>query len=100
MSFYFNREPKIGDYVLATKYQDGDPADHFCLGWVKGVYSNSRFDVVDDKGKSYRSNGFRRARVVSEDLGAWLLPRFPQMESCGLSVWRWMRLGAKELRGR
>jgi hypothetical protein len=26
-----------GDYVVATKYGDGDPKDQFCIGFIEGL---------------------------------------------------------------
>lgn len=66
---------KPGDYVLATKWPDGDPKDH----WVVGFYANTiwgdRIIVVDGKGRTFRPGGFRRAEKISAELGlgeAWL----------------------------
>ena len=59
--------PAIGDYVIASKYDDGHFGDHWVVGWLKGMTSHDepRYDVVDDEGESFRGNGFRRCEVVS-----------------------------------
>lgn len=68
--------PVIGDYVLATKYSDGDPGDHWALGFYAGTmpeYTPPRHDVVGSDGKSIRGNGFRCVRPIRKDVGRWLL---------------------------
>ena len=48
---------KEGDYCLATKYPDGDPLDHWVIGFYKGVLpkiGDDRFEIVDENGKSFR----------------------------------------------
>lgn len=85
-------EIKIGDYVLATKYDDGDPCDHFCVRFVQSflVYRTGeiRFNVVDSEGKPFRGNGFRKARKITPDGGITLLERFPKIGNVlGKSLW-------------
>lgn len=71
-----NENPEVGDYVLATKFSDGDPGDAWALGLYAGQmleYTPPRHDVVNSEGKSIRHNGFRRVARVRKDVGAWLL---------------------------
>ena len=86
-------EIKIGDYVLATKWRDGDPRDYFCVGFVssflkyggKGVI---RFNVTDSQGKPFRGNGFRRVRKITPQEGMDLIDRFPVVsDTPGVSIW-------------
>lgn len=68
--------PAVGDYVLATKYDDGDPGDAWALGFYAGAMQNCtppRHDVVGSDGKSIRGNGFRRVARIRKDVGLWLL---------------------------
>lgn len=68
--------PKVGDYVLATKYSDGDPGDGWALGFYAGPmtqYTPHRYDVIDSDGKSIRGNGFRKMARIRKDVGRWLL---------------------------
>lgn len=54
----FNFAP--GDYVLATKYSDGDPGDQWCVGFYHSQleYPKSpRHQVVNDEGVQFRGNG-------------------------------------------
>jgi len=55
MTAYYNRAAVIGDYVLATKYSDGDPGDHFCVGWLKAVmqYKSAQRTPYRQSGVSY-----------------------------------------------
>lgn len=92
---------KVGDYVLATKYQDGDPGDQYAVGFYAGMLpkiGGDRYLVVDNEGKQFRANGFRRCeRIVSHE-GRWLIARFDQFKPfvlteegvSGKSVWDWL----------
>lgn len=87
---YPNMNVTKGDYVLATKYCDGDPGDQ----WVVGFYDGQRGDryyVVNGEGQQFRANGFRRAKTISERRGAWLLQHRPDIESGDRSLWWWAR---------
>lgn len=85
-----------GDYVLATKYHDGGPRDHFVVGFFSRMLCD-RFIVVDDKGVPFRANGFRRAKKISGECGAFLVTRMRDIESGSWSVWgiqrkwKWLR---------
>lgn len=70
--------PKVGDYVLATKYADGDPGDPWALGIYDGKYSpggglQDRHLVNEADGTCIRPNGFRRVARIRKDVGRWLL---------------------------
>jgi hypothetical protein len=83
---------KRGDYVLATKWSDGDPQDPWCVGFYDG-YNEAwqRHHVVDGAGKSFRAGGFRRAKRISGARGAWLLNHRADIEQSGRSLWYWAR---------
>lgn len=68
-----------GDYVLATKYNDGDPGDQWCVGFFDH-YEDGRYYVVGGDGRQFRANGFRRAERISEERGIWLLAHARAME--------------------
>lgn len=75
--------PQLGDYVLATKYDDGDPGDPWALGFYAGeldmgndreeIKVARRYLVNNGDGKSIRPNGYRRVARIRPDVGAWLL---------------------------
>jgi len=88
--------PAVGDYVLATKYDDGDPQDHWCVGFYAGLtnpekYDPPRYDVVDGEGKQFRGNGFRRIKKITQERGAWMLKHAKDIELSGRSVWHFAR---------
>jgi hypothetical protein len=92
-----------GDYVLASKYKDGDPGDHFCVGFYAESYDHFgeiRHLVTDKEGKNFRANGFRRVARIGRNRGAWMVTHFPLIESmvARYSVWHWYRATWKELR--
>ena len=81
-----------GDYVLATKYDDGDPCDQFCVGSYRKPltqYTNGvRHDIVDSDGNSFRGSGFRRAEVITQEEGSALVALFPEIsDKPGRSLW-------------
>jgi len=80
-----------GDYVLATKWGDGDPQD----GWCVGFYVEERWPdwhiVVDGEGKEFRANGFRRVAHISQKRGAWILAHADAIEVGNRSLWGWAR---------
>lgn len=61
-----------GDYVLATKYSDGDPHDQWCVGFFKET-SDGRHIVVDESGIAFRPSGFRRCEAISAEEGELIL---------------------------
>ena len=82
-----------GDYVLATKWHDGDPRDQWCLGFVVGMLpkaTGDRIEVVDKKGNLFRGNGFRRAKKISRRRGEFLLSKQVDIEAAGRSLWWWV----------
>ena len=94
--------PAVGDYVLATKYSDGDPQDHWCVGFYAGLtnpekYDPPRYDVVDGEGKNFRGNGFRRIKKITPERGAWMLKHAKDIELSGMSVWHFARCSMDSL---
>ncbi len=90
-----------GDYVLATKYSDGDPMDQWCVGFFKETlyYDPIRYLVVNDQGQPFRANGFRRVERLSADEGKWILDHKDDI-SCPVSVgslWDWLDKAREEL---
>lgn len=76
-----------GDYVLATKYADGDPGDP----WAVAFYLEPGPDALDkpryrvshaDGTLIYGPNGFRRCRRgLRADVGDWLLKNAKSLEA-------------------
>lgn len=79
---------EIGDYVLATKWDDGSPCDHFCVGFLSGYTWHNRYHVVDGNGELFRGNGFRRVERITREEGEKLLGIFPEIANKpGRSLW-------------
>lgn len=81
---------KKGDFVIATKYSDGDPNDHFAVGYFQDMNSNNRFNIVDENGKLFRGNGFRKAKKVSKILGNKIIENIKSIEQSNTSVWKFV----------
>lgn len=65
--------PTIGDYVLATKYDDGDPGDAWAIGDYAGTNVAGRHMVTDGDGEQIRASGYRKVGRVTPEYGTWLL---------------------------
>ena len=97
-----NKEISVGDYVIATKYSDGDSKDHWCIGFYNGVMpkygtENPRHDVVGNDGISFRGNGFRRVQKISAKRGKAILSVRFSIEHLDRSVWFWVRAKIKDI---
>jgi hypothetical protein len=79
---------KKNDYVLATKYRDGDPGDHFVVGFLKGMLGD-RYLVADGSGNLFRANGFRRCEKISGDIGYLIVKNGKLLEQSCSSIWWW-----------
>lgn len=94
---------KKGDYVLATKYRDGDPGDHFCVGFYDEPFDDGvgvRHLILDSEGKQFRRNGFRRVARIGTERGKWIIKHLALIEKLQdrFSVWHWYRALWQELR--
>lgn len=73
-----------GSYVLATKYNDGDPGDAWAVGYYIGPSENhpERHLVGDADGNLYYGpNGFRRIRAnLNKEVGHWLVENCDMLE--------------------
>ena len=94
-----------GDYVLATKYSDGDPLDGYGIGFfdcylAKGA--GHRYMVVGSDGRQFRGNGFRRCERITDQLGEWLVSNRAAFEAVGMNgrppinLWRFKYRGEPE----
>jgi hypothetical protein len=79
-----------GDYVLATKWRDGDPRDHWCVGFYDDE-RDGRHYVTDEKGIQFRANGFRRVKKIPQKRGEFLLKNTSTITSGFRSLWWWVR---------
>jgi hypothetical protein len=88
---------KIGDYVIGTKYADGDPMDPWCVGFYAGttLASNTqkiRYLIADDQGRTFRSDGFARVKKITQTAGNFLLQNKDHVERSGRSIYSIIRL--------
>ena len=89
-----SEELKPGDYVLATKYSDGDPGDQYAIGWFTGMLPKGsmedagewRYMVADNDGNQFRGNGFRRCERITEAEGHWMVKRFPEFKPLEIEI--------------
>ena len=92
-----------GNYVLATKWSDGDPQDPWAIGsydGLTGITENGkgRHLVVDNNSKQFRPGGFRRVKKIKPEVSAWLLAHKDQIEMSTFSMYGWERRARKELK--
>lgn len=71
---------KKGDYVLATKWSDADPGDHWCVGFYDELKWGDRHIVLDNDGKPFRANGFRRVYPITDAEGRWMIEHIPEID--------------------
>jgi hypothetical protein len=71
----------VGDYVLATKFSDGDPGDPWAVGFYAGLQFGDRHRVNDGEGRSIRPNGYRSVGRVTPEVGVWLLKNAAVLEA-------------------
>lgn len=85
--------PTKGDYVLATKFTDGEAWDPWFVGiydcFDPGIlpYQQGRHHVVGNDGQTPYPNGFRRCAVISREHGEWLLKHAKELEENGAKLW-------------
>jgi hypothetical protein len=73
---------KVDDYVLAAKWSDADPGDHWAVGFLNEISQDGeRFFVGDDNVHSFRYGGFRHCMKITKELGGWLLKNGRILES-------------------
>ena len=89
-------EVKKGDYVLATKWGDGDSRDHWVVGFYDELKYGDRHIILDGDGVSFRPGGFRRAAKISANRGAFIIKHTKEIEAGSRSLWWWKRCSMKE----
>ena len=75
-----------GDYVLATKWHDGDSQDPWYVGFFEEIY-NERYYVVDSDGNNVRPGGFRRCEKISSDIGRHLVENSEEITLNSVHLW-------------
>ena len=88
---------KQGDYVLATKWNDGDPHDHWYVGFLRDKTDHGRYNIVDNDGKLQRGNGFRKAQRITADVGKFILDHMDEIQYGNKSLWWWKRYAKEQV---
>jgi hypothetical protein len=79
-----------GDYVLATKYEDGDPHDGWCVGFYECPVKH-RHRIINNSGQVIgRWNGFEGVVKISRNAGQWILDHQNEIQSGSDSLWVWL----------
>jgi len=82
---------KKGDYVLATRWSDGDPQDAWCVGFYGKFNGETRSYEVSLSFDSIRSSRYRKVKKISKKRGEFLLKNKELIESGSKSLWWWSR---------
>lgn len=88
------RTPSIGDYVLGTRWSDGDPGDPWAVGFLTAVHCTplgQRFIVSHADGTPIRPAGYKHVRRLSFERGKWLLDNSRIIEDSGRKLGFWLR---------
>lgn len=78
---------RIGEYVLATKFSDGDPQDQWCVGFYNRKLMERNL-VIDNAGKNFRANGFRKIMRITQAEGKYLVDHIKDIEESGNGLWK------------
>lgn len=92
-------EIQKGDYVLATRWRDGDPKDPWAVGFYDGSDGADKFPrhyVLNNAGIRIRHKGFARIKKISAKRGAWLLENSNDLELSGRSLYGALRMPMRE----
>lgn len=95
------KDLKEGDYVLATKFHDGDSGDPWAVGFYAGLTEHDRYLVKDGNDNHIRASGYRRVGKISHDLGSWLMNNADDLESMAAPAETfnlWMIAGHAEMK--
>ena len=87
--------PAIGDYVLGTKYSDGDPGDPWAVGIYAGM-KDGRHVVTHHDGTPIYAKGFRRVGKITHEQGRDMLKVSRGLEGAGGSLWAMLAAANKE----
>lgn len=84
-NIYFNM--KVGQYVLVSKWSDGNSKDPWGVGFYKST-ENERHFIADNDGNLIRVNGFRRMKKISANEGEYFINNGVDIEISGMSIWK------------
>lgn len=81
--------PSLGDYVLATRWSDGNPGDPWAIGFYHGRTNKGHHLVIDTDGTNFRPGGFDRVDKITEEVGRLIVENAGLIEKANQSVWFW-----------
>ena len=84
-------DPQKGDYVLATKFEDGDPCDPWCIGFYDGLNEKGRYMVIDKHGNNFRLAGYGAVYKISQRRGQWILDNKDFIERSNVMFIDWLK---------
>jgi hypothetical protein len=91
----------VGDYVLATKWSDGDPHDQWAVGFLKEIdiraSGDVRYHIIDNSGNLFRGNGFRRIAKITPKFGNWLVKHSKDIDNGNRSLWSLKKFQKRDL---
>lgn len=80
---------KIGDYVLATKWPDGDPRDPFAVSFFTGTFNNRYLVEWDDPTRGKCNLVARRIAKITQEEGDYIVSIIPDItDKQGDSLWK------------
>lgn len=94
-----NRPLEVGDYVLASKYRDGDPNDPWFVGFIKQIIRCEDYDkykIADEDGNLLYSSMLARAERIGKANGHQLVRCKKYIKESNKSVYYWKN-NTKEL---
>jgi len=87
-------KPHVGDYVVATEWESGLLTECVGIGFVESEIiasaerAHKRWFLMDQNGKPFKRNGFRRAEKITEEEGFYLISILPEIgNQVGPSIW-------------
>ena len=87
---------KVGDYVLATRWSDGDSQDPWCVGFYAGVSETGSHVVSYGDGLS---RTFRKVKKISKARGDFIIKNKPAIERMNKSLLWWSSVSMKSVEG-
>lgn len=93
------QHPSVGDYVLATKYTDGDPMDPWFIGFYSGptTHTPPKYTITDVKGTPFCPYSFRKIKKITQKQGEWMLKNRELIQHSGMPVWHFTQLPEESL---
>ena len=82
--------PKIGDYVLATKYSDGDSRDVWYIGYIHEILDENRGYILCDEHGVVQNRRFRRCGLIHPAVSEYILYHRNEISSFRIGLWNYI----------